>query len=696
MISALTGSIVRVAAIVVLLGLTFLNKSRGSSSSGCDLHGEVELLHIGKCGGGTVNVGLMSCINPQIHVRPVTQAEVNSGHRFIVVVRDPISRFISAFNFRHPNGGWKTPHFQSDEEKKYGCKDDFCLLANEEKLYRCYETVNDLANGLLQDDDCSRFFREHFFPRWDDRGQFLEDHGISHITKGFEFYFGPDGATLINTFITSVDYLLLNSETLDTDILCAVQWVGFWGDLILKKQHAHYPRSQDPFYEHINETGLPALEKLFETEYRYYRALQSASLPHEKACPSGETSWKYRINLLHSKRLEGMLYGNTSHGANNNLTSQVLIADQTGAENAVSEQESKPLVVAPVPPNPGPIKCSATRSASLAACDAHHTAGALAMSPYDLKIISNNDLIDNRRKILLNWTPKAGCTAAVKMFLADMGIREGEHYTGWAHDFRIMTFYTKCGRADPCVYQDPSWYRLKIVRNPYDRVVSSYIHILSRAHSGHEHFKNHAHVVLNKTMPHVSFNDFLMYIEKCIEASPANPELYDNDHLHWQCMDFEYKAWLEGRSVFNRVVKVEDLDNGLAEVNREAHTTFSSDFTSSHYAVRKKFSIGDLDFEDSGSSLGILTTRATTLASIKSEDMEATSEAAAGGGAIGVARLYVGRTPWGKIKEYGIPEDYGAFYDESARDLVTKIFKYDVLVYNYSFPFDIDGDRISL
>lgn len=60
----------------------------------------VLLIHIGKTGGGTVRRMLWAAnvTNDQVHVHPVPRAAIASHSRIVICVRDPVDRFISAYN----------------------------------------------------------------------------------------------------------------------------------------------------------------------------------------------------------------------------------------------------------------------------------------------------------------------------------------------------------------------------------------------------------------------------------------------------------------------------------------------------------------------------------------------------------------------------------------------------------------------
>ena len=253
----------------------------------------------------------------------------------------------------------------------------------------------------------------------------------------------------------------------------------------------------------------------------------------------------------------------------------------------------------------------------------------------DLNLIASN-LVDNKRKILMAWTQKAACTTSVKTFMNHMGFAEGVDYIGWVHDYRESEFWKRCGEGTLCMYEDPSWYRFKVVRNPYDRAVSSYIHVMR--------FDAIPTSYLLEALPELgakhdmTFRDFVKFMELRIVASKEK-KLVDGGHVRKQSYDLEYIRWSEGKpSPFNRIVKVENFAADMELVNQEIGTNFTTGFGSIHYAKR-------------------------------SADGE-----------------FVGNTKWTDLADH-IPKNYGYFYDDEIKERVMRVFHVDLLLYKYDFPF---------
>lgn len=257
-------------------------------------------------------------------------------------------------------------------------------------------------------------------------------------------------------------------------------------------------------------------------------------------------------------------------------------------------------------------------------------------------------LLDMKHHIIMDWTPKAACTRMVEMFWREMGITRDDFFTG-VHDHRPY-FYTKCGSVSEELLNDATFYKFKAVRNPFTRVVSSYFHIMGKGVM-HTIF-SHQYVKPNKTrdeqsrhpMDDMSFEEMLeFYIEKVKNKKPRrNAATY---HFGQQSSIDEVKKFKANeKSLFNYIVHLETFEEDIAVVNKATGRNYSFPIDSR------------LDAHD-------------VLKSITQDS-------------------YQGNKPYHYFIEHGFPKNYGEFYNEKTRKLVQEIFIDDMLVYNYTFPFD--------
>jgi hypothetical protein len=85
------------------------------------------------------------------------------------------------------------------------------------------------------------------------------------------------------------------------------------------------------------------------------------------------------------------------------------------------------------------------------------------------------------------WTPKAGCTSLTKWFLFQTGkLEEALSYADWIHRYRGEVFEARRGYGAElfAIAATRSKPIFKLVRNPYDRTVSSFLHVLDISGKG--------------------------------------------------------------------------------------------------------------------------------------------------------------------------------------------------------------------
>jgi hypothetical protein len=132
----------------------------------------LHVLHVGKTGGTALNHVLIqyagvSRFRPVFGGHVLTIADVPIGERFMFFIRDPLSRFVSAFNSRLREGRPRYHYPWRDEEKV---------------AFSIFKTPNELATALSADDSSLRKKAEAAM------------HGIGHVNTGYSFWFGDESS----------------------------------------------------------------------------------------------------------------------------------------------------------------------------------------------------------------------------------------------------------------------------------------------------------------------------------------------------------------------------------------------------------------------------------------------------------------------------------------------------------------------
>jgi len=246
-------------------------------------------------------------------------------------------------------------------------------------------------------------------------------------------------------------------------------------------------------------------------------------------------------------------------------------------------------------------------------------------------------LKNSHRKIIMDWSPKAACSVMVAMFFDSMDIRQGINYTGFVHNYRQEVFYHKYGFVTMEELLDASWYKFKVVRNPYARLVSSYMQVMLTYLKG-EIFEH------NATLQHdATFEQFVsIYNTEWFGKSRSFSGL---DHVDPQVSEIEWKAYRNNDRLFNKIVRLEYFNTDIAKVNRDTGMNYTlgkyhDDHNSAHNDVDPTIiSYGKLPFSFFSKEVG----------------------------------------------KVAYPSSYKVFYDPALRDVVKNIFKRDLILYGYTY-----------
>lgn len=188
----------------------------------------------------------------------------------------------------------------------------------------------------------------------------------------------------------------------------------------------------------------------------------------------------------------------------------------------------------------------------------------------------NKNMLLVNDKFLVDWTEKAGCTIVCKMFFDAMGIlQESLDYSSWIHDYRQNKFYEKFGRVMEDMLYSDKFVKMKFVRNPYTRAVSSYF----TAYDNNKlHLAGFEHLDL-------SFYDFLLLVK---QGKIVNP--------HWRTQYNE----IESSFNFDEIIKIENLEQEVKRLNQKYDLNLKlythskhhreKDTNKSEFIGRKKYS----------------------------------------------------------------------------------------------------------
>jgi hypothetical protein len=177
------------------------------------------------------------------------------------------------------------------------------------------------------------------------------------------------------------------------------------------------------------------------------------------------------------------------------------------------------------------------------------------------------------------------------------------------------------------------WFRFKVVRNPYARVISGFIHIMNTPRL------RTLSIPVQKQLD-ITFEEFVTLLEG---LSQDELQSYGQGHCSHQSQPFEREFYHKRDNsiiVYHEVVQVENPQETLGRIN---------EITGSNFSLHTIHRVG--------------TTKTNSV------------------------RSYVGDIPWNELKKKGIPKDYGCFYSKDIQARIKKLFHYDLILYNYTFPY---------
>lgn len=207
------------------------------------------LLHIGKTGGTAAKtvlkanntLGIGEYVAPYKHeVGLARVAEQDMCERLMFFVREPVDRFVSAFNSRLRKG---YPRHNSEWNVR------------EEVAFEHFKTPNELAEGLSSDDPEIREVAV---------GSMLV---IGHLRRGYEFYLGS--VELLEQEKDRI-FFIGAVEHFEQDFGLMRQFLGVSPELQLPTDERGAHRTPDSFDKNISETGRKNVQNFFRSDYEIY------------------------------------------------------------------------------------------------------------------------------------------------------------------------------------------------------------------------------------------------------------------------------------------------------------------------------------------------------------------------------------------------------------------------------------------
>lgn len=187
---------------------------------------------------------------------------------------------------------------------------------------------------------------------------------------------------------------------------------------------------------------------------------------------------------------------------------------------------------------------------------------------------NNNFLVHRKKNIVIIWSAKCASVIINKMFFEEENLLdEALQYSNWIHDYREKYIVNTSLRRNYLINQPKTLY-LQFVRNPYSRVVSSYLHAM----------KHNLYCKSNKNhkFNNINFLTFLKYLK--------NGNIKSNIHHQKQ-------TFFLNRNILP--FRIEELGKSIKIINKRYNLNYKIHNSSHHYEKKniEKY-VGNLNWND--------------------------------------------------------------------------------------------------
>ena len=204
----------------------------------------LHVLHVGKTGGTALNEVLVehqaACwYRLLFRGHDATLADVPAGEQFLFVIRNPLTRFVSAFNSRLREGRPRY-HYPWREEERVA--------------FSIFETPDQLATALSAEDPGERARAEQAM------------RGIGHLNTPYSFWFGDEA--VFRARLTDVFFIGFQ-EQLDEGFEVLKRKLGLPLAVRLPRDPTVAHRTPAGFQEQLSGTARINLERWYERDLAF-------------------------------------------------------------------------------------------------------------------------------------------------------------------------------------------------------------------------------------------------------------------------------------------------------------------------------------------------------------------------------------------------------------------------------------------
>jgi hypothetical protein len=209
-----------------------------------DARPPLNVLHIGKTGGTALKQVLVERASSSRYEllfrgHDVKLADVPKGERYMFLIRDPLSRFVSAFNGRLREDRPRYHYPWRDEERV---------------AFARFKTPDELAVALSSDDDDERQAAERAM------------HGIGHVNTPYTFWFPDESA--FRARLGDLFFIGLQ-DRLDDDFESLKAKLGLPPGARLPRDETAAHKSPPGAYTHLSDVGRANLERWYARDIAF-------------------------------------------------------------------------------------------------------------------------------------------------------------------------------------------------------------------------------------------------------------------------------------------------------------------------------------------------------------------------------------------------------------------------------------------